>query len=101
MLKHDKYWNWEVKRGDKIYFISEDRMDIISESWSSERGQFKKGQEYEVVTPQATPNGIIVKNCSTNEHLWGEHSWFISENDWKNEKRTKLINKMLTKNNLL
>jgi len=95
MLNHDKYWNWEVKRGDKVYYVEEDQQDRIRVIWTDKGGYFRKGQVYEVLFPQATPSGIVVKNPSTNDRLWGEHSWFVSENEWKSTQRTELINKML------
>ncbi len=87
MLKHDKYWNWEVKCGDKVYFVNEDRMDYIKERYSDRGGWFKKDQVYEVIVPQGTPNGILVKDISTNKELWGEHSWFVVEREWKNNNK--------------
>jgi len=64
MLKHDKYWNWDVKKGDKVICNVEGKDGLII------------GEEYEVVIPQCTPSGIYVKNCLTNEQIHGEHSWF-------------------------
>jgi hypothetical protein len=86
MLNHDQYWNWEVKSGDKVYYIEEDLRITWPDKGDNCGVYLRKGQVYEVLVPRAAPSGIVVKNPSTNEKIWGEHSWFVSENEWKNTK---------------
>jgi len=72
MLEHDKYWNWSVKKGDKV------RSDVTRDGLNDDKfGKISliEGEEYEIVVPQGTPNGICVKN-SNNQKIWGEHDWF-------------------------
>jgi hypothetical protein len=64
MLKHDEYWNWSVKKGDKIVYTEK---TIINE--------FYPGEEYDVVIPQCTPRGICVQD-KNGKQLLGEHDWF-------------------------
>ena len=64
MLKHDKYWNWNIQKGDKVICNIEGKEGL------------NLGEEYEVVYPQGTPSGICVKN-NTNKNIWAEHRWFI------------------------
>ena len=63
MLEHDEYWNWNVKRGETI------RCNVTKDGLID-------GEEYEVIAPQGTPRGIVIKHLKTNEQFIGEHSWF-------------------------
>lgn len=77
MLEHDRVWNWNVKRGDKV------RCDVTEKGRFGneyEKANLIEGEEYEVVYPQGTPSGICVKNIKTNEEIWGEHAWFTKIN---------------------
>jgi len=76
MLEHDKYWNWDVKQGEII---------LCNTTCDS----FVTGEKYEVVYPQATPHGIVVKKPKTNITMVGEHSWF-SKIDIKKDRREKI-----------
>jgi len=63
-LEHDRCWNWNVRSGE-IIRCNESHGDLIED------------ENYEVVVPQGTPNGIVVKQLwKTNRHFVGEHSWF-------------------------
>ena len=64
MLKHDKYWNWNIQKGDKVICNIEGKEGL------------NLGEEYEVVYPQGSPSGIWVKNYHTNEQICAEHTWF-------------------------
>ena len=64
MLKHDKYWNWNIHKGDKVICNVSGKTNL------------NFGEEYEVIIPQATPSGIWVRSCYTNEQIVGEHNWF-------------------------
>lgn len=87
MLKHDKYWNWNVKSGDLVscdfihiggYFITPSGLKI--------------NQIYEVVNTQATPSGIVVTNRTTGEIFVGDHSWFTEIRESRKLKLEKLNN---------
>jgi len=54
MLKHDQYWNWNIKRGDKV-------RSIVNND------DLKNNEIYEVIIPQSTPSGIVVKNITGKE----------------------------------
>jgi len=73
MLKHDKYWNWNVKRGDIIHCDTTCNGLI-------------EGEKYEVVIPQGTPNGIVVKKPNTNKTIVGKHSWFSKIDEIRKKK---------------
>jgi hypothetical protein len=54
------------------------------------------GDLCQVVLPQATPTGVIVKNQKGQDvvSLW---EWFVDDTEWKNQNRTDLIDKILEK----